>query len=52
MYAHHSLAEAAAQSDRSRPLLLIGVSLPGFTAVPAATLAEELAFLRGQTEVQ
>jgi dipeptidyl-peptidase-4 len=48
VYAHHSLAEAAAQSDRSRPLLLIGADLPGFTSLSTATLAEELAFLRGQ----
>ena len=29
VYAHHSLAEAVAQSDHSRPLLLIGADLPG-----------------------
>ncbi|GIM90282.1 prolyl oligopeptidase family serine peptidase [Paractinoplanes toevensis] len=46
VYAHHSLPEAAAQSDHSRPLLLIGASVPGCTSVPAATLEEELAFLR------
>jgi len=48
VYAHHSLAEAAAQSDRSRPLLLVGADLPGLESVPTATLDEELAFLRGQ----
>ncbi|GAA0541633.1 prolyl oligopeptidase family serine peptidase [Paractinoplanes ferrugineus] len=46
VYAHHSLLEAAAQSDRDRPLLLVGATLPGFDSVPAATLDEELAFLR------
>jgi dipeptidyl-peptidase-4 len=47
VYAHHSLAEVAAQSDHSRPLLLIGADLPGFQSVPAASLTDELAFLRG-----
>ena len=61
VYAHHSLAEAVAQSDRSRPLLLVGTDLPGtdlagtalpgtalagLESVPAASLADELAFLR------
>jgi dipeptidyl-peptidase-4 len=46
VYAHHNLQEAAAQSDHSRPLLLIGGSLPGFSSVPTATLDEELAFLQ------
>jgi dipeptidyl-peptidase-4 len=50
VYAHHSLAEAAAQSDRSRPLLLVGADLPGLDSVPAATLDEELAFLREHPE--
>jgi dipeptidyl-peptidase-4 len=50
VYAHHSLAEAAAQSDRSRPLLLVGADLPGLDSVPAATLDEELAFLRERPE--
>jgi dipeptidyl-peptidase-4 len=48
VYSHHSLAEAAAESDHSRPLLLIGAELPGFPSAPAASLAEELAFLREQ----
>ncbi|WP_438871300.1 prolyl oligopeptidase family serine peptidase [Paractinoplanes tereljensis] len=47
VYAHHSLLEAAAQSDHSRPLLLVGAALPGCSSVSAATLDEELAFLRG-----
>jgi dipeptidyl-peptidase-4 len=47
VYAHHSLAEAAAQSDHSRPLLLVGAELPGVPSRPDATLAEELHFLRG-----
>jgi dipeptidyl-peptidase 4 len=47
VYAHHSLAEAAAQSDHSRPLLLVGASLPGVSSRPSATLGEELHFLRG-----
>jgi dipeptidyl-peptidase-4 len=47
VYTHHSLAEAVAQSDHSRPLLLVGADLPGLDSRPAATLAEELAFLRG-----
>jgi dipeptidyl-peptidase-4 len=49
VYAHHCLTEAAAESDRSRPLLLVGAELPGFDSVPAASLAEELDFLRGRT---
>nr|WP_203786035.1 prolyl oligopeptidase family serine peptidase [Actinoplanes rishiriensis] len=48
VYAHHSLAVAAAESDHSRPLLLVGAQLPGITSVPEASLAEELAFLRGE----
>jgi dipeptidyl-peptidase-4 len=47
VYAHHSLAEAAAQAEPARPLLLVGKALPGFRSVPAASLAEELTFLRG-----
>jgi dipeptidyl-peptidase-4 len=47
VYAHHSLAEAAAQAEPARPLLLVGKDLPGFRSVPAASLAEELTFLRG-----
>ena len=47
VYLHHSVAEAVAQSDHSRPLLLVGAALPGLTSVPSATLAAELAFLRG-----
>ncbi|MET0424847.1 MAG: prolyl oligopeptidase family serine peptidase [Actinoplanes sp.] len=47
VYAHHSLLEAAAQSDRSRPLLLIGATLPGHTSVPSTSLADELSFLQG-----
>jgi dipeptidyl-peptidase-4 len=47
VYAHHSLAEAAAQSDHSRPLLIIGAEMPGVPCRPAASLREELAFLRG-----
>ncbi len=46
VYAHHDLAEAAAASDRSRPLLLIGATVPGCDSVPAASLTEELAFLQ------
>ncbi|HEX9999698.1 MAG TPA: prolyl oligopeptidase family serine peptidase, partial [Actinoplanes sp.] len=46
VYAHHSLVEAAAQSDRFRPLLVVGASLPGYPSTPTATLDEELAFLR------
>jgi dipeptidyl-peptidase-4 len=45
IYAHHSVAEAVAQSDHSRPLLLVGAELPGLSSVPSATAAEELAFL-------
>ncbi|MGX6602367.1 S9 family peptidase [Micromonosporaceae bacterium Da 78-11] len=48
VYAHHSLAEAAAQSDRSRPLLLVGADLPGLSSVGSASLARELAFLQGR----
>jgi dipeptidyl-peptidase-4 len=44
VYAHHSLASA--ESDKSRPILLVGAELPGFDSVPAASLGEELAFLR------
>jgi dipeptidyl-peptidase-4 len=47
VYAHHSLAEAAEQSDRSRPLLLIGADLPGLDSRATASLAVELAFFRG-----
>jgi dipeptidyl-peptidase 4 len=47
VYAHHSLAEAVAQSDHSRPLLIVGGEMPGVRCRPAATLVEELAFLRG-----
>jgi dipeptidyl-peptidase-4 len=47
VYEHHSLAEAAAQSDHSRPLLIIGTEMPGVPCRPSATLAEELHFLRG-----
>ena len=47
IYTHHSLAEAVAQSDHSRPLLLVGADLPGLESRPAVTLTEELAFLRG-----
>jgi dipeptidyl-peptidase 4 len=50
VYAHHSLAEAAAQSDHSRPLLLIGAELPGLDSVPTASLTQELAFLQGVSE--
>lgn len=46
VYAHHSLAEAVAQSDHSRPLLIIGEGLPGVLNRPSATLTEELHFLR------
>jgi dipeptidyl-peptidase-4 len=49
VYAHHCLVEAAAQSDQSRPLLLVGAEIPGASSVPAASLAEELAFLRSRT---
>nr|WP_296069642.1 prolyl oligopeptidase family serine peptidase [uncultured Actinoplanes sp.] len=45
-YAHHSLLEAAAQSDHSRPLLVVGAELPGYPSVPHASLAEERAFLQ------
>jgi dipeptidyl-peptidase 4 len=48
VYAHHSLPEAAAQSDRSRPLLLIGAELPGVESRDSASLEEELAFLQGR----
>jgi dipeptidyl-peptidase 4 len=47
VYEHHSLAEAAAQADRSGALLMVGAELPGVDSVPAASLDEELAFLRG-----
>jgi dipeptidyl-peptidase 4 len=46
VYAHHSLLAAAAQADGSGSLLVIGAELPGHPSVPAATLCEELAFLR------
>jgi hypothetical protein len=35
-----------AQSDHSRPLLIIGEGPPGVTVRPSATLMEELHFLR------
>jgi dipeptidyl-peptidase 4 len=47
VYAHHSVAEAVAQSDHSRPLLLVGAELAGLSSRATATLPEELAFLRG-----
>ncbi len=46
IYAHHDLAEAAAAADHSRPLLLIGATVPGCASVPVASLPEELAFLQ------
>jgi len=46
VYAHHDLAEAAAGSDHSRPLLLVGATIPGCESVPSASLPEELAFLQ------
>jgi dipeptidyl-peptidase 4 len=46
VYAHHDPAEAG--SDHSRPLLLVGATIPGCESVPAASLPEELAFLRGK----
>jgi dipeptidyl-peptidase-4 len=46
VYAHHSLREAAARADHSRPLLLIGAQLPGYASAPTASLHEELTFMR------
>jgi dipeptidyl-peptidase 4 len=46
VYAHHSLAEAAAQSDHSRPLLLVGATLPGVSSRQALGLEEERGFLQ------
>ena len=46
LYAEHSLPKAAAGSDNSRPLLVVGAELPGHRSVPQASLDEELAFLR------
>ncbi|MEU4559765.1 prolyl oligopeptidase family serine peptidase [Actinoplanes sp. NPDC023936] len=43
VYAHHSLRFAGS----SDAVLLVGAELPGCPSVPAATLAAELAFLRG-----
>ncbi len=48
VYAHHNLAENAAHFEHCRPLLLIGAHLPGNPSTPTASLAEELAFLRGE----
>jgi dipeptidyl-peptidase 4 len=49
VYAQHSLYEAATQSDHSRGLLIVGAELPGYRSVEAATLDEELAFLRSSS---
>jgi dipeptidyl-peptidase-4 len=46
VYGHHDLAEAAAGSAHSRPLLLVGAKIPGCESVPSASLPEELAFLQ------
>ena len=46
VYAHHNLLEAAAEAAGPGPLLVVGAELPGFASVPAASLTEELAFLR------
>jgi dipeptidyl-peptidase-4 len=47
VYAHHSLAEATAQSDHSRALLLVGATLPGVSSRASLDLDQELIFLRG-----